>query len=100
LFAAAGRAKELPQLLQTHGGKFSLIKVFFDTAQDALTAGNRMFSIQRVTEEVEDLGFLFACDASGGSKAAAPRGPLSRAGETVTPNAKFTPVCPSIESGH
>jgi hypothetical protein len=105
LFAAAGRAKELPQLLQTHGGKFALIKdceikAFFVTAQDAFTAGTRTLSIQRVTEEVEDLGFLFACDASGGSKAAAPRGPLSRAGETVTPNAKFTPVCPSIESGH
>jgi hypothetical protein len=69
--------------LQTHGGKFSLIKdceikAFFDTAQDTLTAGNTTFSIQRVTEEVEDLGFLL------GSKAAAPRRPLSRAAEPVS----------------
>jgi hypothetical protein len=59
--------KELPQLLQTHVGKFALIrdceiKSFYDTAQDAYTAGTQLFqdglfSIQRVTEEAGDLGF-------------------------------------------
>jgi hypothetical protein len=60
--------QELPQLLPGHGGKFALIRDckitgFYDTAQDALTAGAQLyqddlFSIQRVTEEIGDLGFF------------------------------------------
>ena len=59
--------QELSQLLPDHGGKFALIKGckitgFYDTAQDALTAGSQLFqdglfSIQLVTEEIGDLGF-------------------------------------------
>jgi hypothetical protein len=59
--------QELPQLLPGQRGKFALIRDckitgFYDTAQDALTAGSQLFqdglfSIQRVTEEIGDLGF-------------------------------------------
>jgi hypothetical protein len=59
--------KQLPQLLPEHRGKFALIRdckitSYYDTAQDAYTAGNQLFadglfSIQRVTEEIGDLGF-------------------------------------------
>jgi hypothetical protein len=59
--------RELPRLLPTHRGKFALIRDceitgFYDTAQDANTAGSQLyedglFSIQRVTDEVGDLGF-------------------------------------------
>jgi hypothetical protein len=59
--------KELPQLLPKHRGKFALLRDgqitgFYDTAQDANTAGTQLyadglFSIQKVTEEVGDLGF-------------------------------------------
>jgi hypothetical protein len=59
--------KELPTLLTKHRGKFSLIRDcqitgFYDTVVDAQTAGTQLyqdglFSIQKVTEEVGDLGF-------------------------------------------
>ena len=59
--------RQLSQLLPDHGGKFALIRDcqiidFFDTAQDANTAGARLysdglFSIQKVTDEIGDLGF-------------------------------------------
>jgi hypothetical protein len=60
--------RELSKLLPQHRGKFALIHDgsvvgFFDTAVDANTAGNklyedRLFSIQKVTEEIGDLGFF------------------------------------------
>jgi len=59
--------KELSQLLPKHRGKFALIRDcqitgFYDTPQDANTAGTQLysdglFSIQKVTEEIADLGF-------------------------------------------
>jgi hypothetical protein len=59
--------QELPHLLQERMGKFALIRDckitgFYDTAQDALTAGSKLyqdglFSIQQVTEKIGDLGF-------------------------------------------
>jgi hypothetical protein len=59
--------RELPRLLLSHAGKFALLRDcqiinFFDTAQDANTAGTQsysddLFSIQKVTREVGDLGF-------------------------------------------
>jgi hypothetical protein len=59
--------KELPELLQKYRGKYALIRDqqitgFYDTAQDAQTSGEQLhadglFSIQRVTEDVGDLGF-------------------------------------------
>jgi len=59
--------KELPKLLPQYLGKFALIRDrritgYYDTAQDADTAGAQLysdglFSIQRVTQEVGDLGF-------------------------------------------
>ena len=59
--------RELQQLLPKHSGKFALIRDceiinFFDTAQDANTAGTQLysdglFSIQKVSEEIGDLGF-------------------------------------------
>jgi hypothetical protein len=59
--------RELPQLLAEHRGKFALLRDckstrYYDTAQDAFTAGSQLyedglFSIQRVTEEIGDLGF-------------------------------------------
>lgn len=59
--------KMLPDLIRTHAGKFALMKdgkivTFFDTARDALVAGeklypDRLFSIQEVTRAPVDLGF-------------------------------------------
>jgi len=59
--------RELPNLLREHAGKFALIRTceitgFYDTAQDAYTAGSQLyadglFSIQRITQEIGDLGF-------------------------------------------
>jgi hypothetical protein len=59
--------RELPQLMPKYAGKFALIRdckviAFYDTAQDANTAGaalhpDGLFSIQKVSEEVGDLGF-------------------------------------------
>jgi hypothetical protein len=59
--------RELPQLLPQHRGKFALIREckitgFYDTIEDANTAGTQLysdglFSIQKVTEEIGDLGF-------------------------------------------
>ena len=58
--------KQLPNLLHQHRGKFALIRdgqvlSFYDTALDAQTAGSQLypdglFSIQKVSEEVGDLG--------------------------------------------
>jgi hypothetical protein len=60
--------QELPKLLPQHLGKFALIRnskitCFYDTAADANTAGGQLyddglFSIQKVTEEIGDLGFF------------------------------------------
>lgn len=57
---------ELPNLLLQYRGKFALIRdgqitSFYDTAIDAQTAGSQLysdglFSIQKVTEDVGDLG--------------------------------------------
>ena len=59
--------KELPKLLPKHSGKFALMRDgqitgFYDTVQDANTAATQLyadglFSIQKVTEEIGDLGF-------------------------------------------
>jgi hypothetical protein len=59
--------RELPRLTPTYTGRFVLIREckitgFYDTAQDANTAGTQLysdglFSIQKVTEEIGDLGF-------------------------------------------
>jgi hypothetical protein len=59
--------RQLRQLLPAQVGKFALIRDcqiidFFDTAQDANTAGTQLypdglFSIQKVTDEIGDLGF-------------------------------------------
>jgi len=58
---------ELPRLLPKYRGKFALIRdrkiiEFYDTAVDAQTIGNQLysdglFSIQQITEDVIDLGF-------------------------------------------
>ncbi len=60
--------QELPKLLEQHRGKFALIRDseiagFYDTAADANTAGSQLyadglFSIQKVTEDIGDLGFF------------------------------------------
>ena len=59
---------ELPNLLIHQRGRFALIREqkiigFYDTALDALTSaqqlyGDGLFSIQKVSEEVIDLGFF------------------------------------------
>lgn len=59
--------KELGSILPQHRGKYALLRHeritgFYDTAQDAQTAGAQlypdgMFSLQQVTDEVGDLGF-------------------------------------------
>lgn len=61
-------AKQLPDLLSTHRGKFALmhdakIVEFFDTAGDAYKVGIKNhgagnFSIQEVTDSPVDLGFF------------------------------------------
>ena len=58
---------ELPNLLGIKRGKYALIREckitgFYDTAEDAYTAGSQLFqdglySIQLVTEAIGDLGF-------------------------------------------
>src|SRR5579872_6961957 len=60
--------QKLPDLLQTHRGKFALmhaaeIAEFFDTAGDAYKVGTKNygagnFSIQEVTDSAVDLGFF------------------------------------------
>jgi len=60
--------KELPALLQQHWGKYALIHdqrivQFYDTIVDANTSGNQLFadglfSIQKVSEDIIDLGFF------------------------------------------
>jgi hypothetical protein len=60
--------KELPNLIQTHRGKFALmhdgkIVEFFDTARDAFVAGqklfeDKLFSVQEVVDTPVDLGFF------------------------------------------
>jgi hypothetical protein len=60
--------QKLPELLQTHRGKFALmhaaeIAEFFDTAGDAYKVGTKNygagnFSIQEVTDSSVDLGFF------------------------------------------
>lgn len=59
--------KELPNLLPQNRGKFALVRdckitAFYETVVDAQTAGTQLFadglfSIQKVTEEIGDLGF-------------------------------------------
>jgi hypothetical protein len=59
--------KELPKLINTYLGKYALMRNrefigFYDTAVDALTSANQLFSdglfsIQRVTDKAIDLGF-------------------------------------------
>ena len=60
--------KMLPAIMQTHAGKHALMKdckvvEFFDTDLDAIRAGNKLFedgvfSVQKVSREAVDLGFL------------------------------------------
>ena len=60
--------QNLPELLETHPNKFAVmhggqIEAFFDTMQDAMIYGGKehpdgMFSIQKVTREIVDLGFF------------------------------------------
>ncbi|MFZ0888171.1 MAG: hypothetical protein WA005_06945 [Candidatus Binataceae bacterium] len=59
---------QLPQLLQSHRGKFALmhdaqIVEFYDSAGDAYKAGIKQygenaFSVQEVTDQRADLGFF------------------------------------------
>ncbi len=59
--------KELPKIDQASHGKFALLRHqmiigYFDTVNDAVTAGNtsysdKIFSVQQVTEVAADLGF-------------------------------------------
>jgi hypothetical protein len=59
--------RALPKLMADHAGKFALIRdckivSFYDTAMDANTAGSQLyadnlFSIQKVTDVIGDLGF-------------------------------------------
>jgi hypothetical protein len=60
--------KQLPQLLQTHAGKYALLRdkkvvEFFDSVGDAVKYGrdnfaDGLYSVQLVTQEVEDLGYF------------------------------------------
>ncbi len=61
--------EQLPALLSTHAGKFALMRhaeivEYFDTARDAVTAGerlfsdDRLFSVQEVIETPADLGYF------------------------------------------
>jgi hypothetical protein len=60
--------KELPRLLTTHSGKFALMRdekviEFFDSIGDAIKYArdnfpDDLYSIQLVTQEVEDLGYF------------------------------------------
>ncbi len=60
--------KQLPELMQSHGGKFALMRdgeivAFFDTARDAYVAGQELykqdsyFSVQEVVQGPIELGF-------------------------------------------
>lgn len=61
-------SKKLPELLETHAGKFALLRSgdiveFFDTARDAYVYGQRefedgLFSVQEVNDKVIDLGWF------------------------------------------
>ena len=58
---------KLPELLRTHPGKYALlykqqIVSYFDSAIEAMTAGHKQYgegeySVQEVTDEIENLGF-------------------------------------------
>jgi hypothetical protein len=60
--------KQLPQLLQAHAGKYALLRdkkvvEFFDSVGDAVKYGrdnfpDSLYSVQLVTQEVEDLGYF------------------------------------------
>ena len=60
--------QELPKIQASQNGKFALIRRqeiqgFYDTASDAVNAGNslysdKLFSIQQVTIAATDLGFF------------------------------------------
>ena len=60
--------KLLPQILETHAGKFALIRhgdvvEYFDSARDAFVYGmkqydDELFSVQEVTTRVVDLGWF------------------------------------------
>ena len=60
--------KQLPRLLQTHAGKYALLRdkkvvEFFDSVGDAVKYGrdnfpDNLYSVQLVTQEVEDLGYF------------------------------------------
>jgi len=61
-------AKLLPELMNTHAGKFALMRDgkvvdFFDTARDAMVHGTRtftdgLFSVQEVSQTAVDLGWF------------------------------------------
>jgi hypothetical protein len=58
---------QLPDLVDTHGGQFALLHAqkvveYFESAADAVIEGTRRFgrgqySVQEVTDEIENLGF-------------------------------------------
>jgi hypothetical protein len=60
--------KQLPQLLQTHAGKFALMRnedvvEFFDSIGDAVKYArdnfpDDLYSVQQVTQQIEDLGYF------------------------------------------
>jgi hypothetical protein len=60
--------KQLSQLLQTHPGKYALLRdgrivEFFDSVGDAVTYGrdsysDDLYSVQLVTPQTEDLGYF------------------------------------------
>ena len=60
--------KRLPDLLQTHAGKFALMRDgevvdIFDSMADAARAGRRLypdglFSVQKITDQKVDLGYF------------------------------------------
>ena len=60
--------KKLPELLESHAGKFALLRhgeivQFFDSARDALIFGHEkfddsLFSVQEVSTAVIDLGWF------------------------------------------
>ena len=61
-------SKKLPKLLETHAGKFALLRheevvEFFDSARDAYVYGQKefedgLFSVQEVSDTVVDLGWF------------------------------------------
>jgi hypothetical protein len=60
--------RQLPQLLQTHAGKFALMRheqvvEFFDSTGDAVkytrvNYSDGLYSVQQVTQQIEDLGYF------------------------------------------